>query len=963
MRKINVLMVVILLFNFLLAQVITTEPPYPTSSDSIVIYFDATKAEQDDLVGYTGDVYTHTGVNTNYGDWQHVIGDWGNNSNQPKLSRIETNLYKLTIGYPRDFYDLTDPNEKITALNFVFRSADGNSQTEDIFLKLYEEGGAVTAVIDSPVVSNDFGHPMRNPVFLDPGQELAFKASAVAGESSIDSMLVLKNGQQVMALQDSSIYYSETIPQEGYGEKMFSIIAIDQAGTRDTAYFGAMVNPPVEDVQLPEGVEAGINYLDDNTAILALFAPHKEFIYTIGDFNDWQVNTSYYLKKDIIHPDSVWWWVKLENLEPGREYAFQYFVDGEIRVTDPYTEKILDPWNDQYIPETTYPDLKSYPEGKTEQLVGILNTSPPQYNWQDQDYQRPDKRDLVIYELLLRDFTEEQNYQSLIDKLDYLDSLGVTAIELMPVYEFDGNLSWGYNPCFYFAPDKYYGTELKLKEFIDKCHQRDIAVILDMTLNHSTGQSPFVRLYNEGTYGAPTAENPWFNTEARHPYNVFNDMNHESSATKYFVDRVNKFWIEEYHIDGYRFDLSKGFTQRNSGGDVEYWGQYDQSRIDILTRMANKIWNVDDSAYVILEHFADNDEENELANRGMILWNNMNYNYNEATMGWHSGSNSDFSWGYYGNRGWSEPNQVTYMESHDEERLMHKNLKYGNSSGDYDITELPTALDRMELAFTFFLTIPGPRMMWQFGEMGYDLSINWPSGTEDDRLTAKPDVWELDYYQEEQRLDLYNTVSVLNKLRRKYDVFTHAGQVWQEKFDQPVKRLRLLGNSQDVVVLGNFDVIEQSVDPKFLHTGKWYEFFSGDSINVTDVNASITLQPGEYRLYSDVKMEVDVNTNAINNKNDNLPEKYTLYSNYPNPFNASTVIKYALPEAAQVQITIYDLSGRKVKTLVQNHKQAGNHRVIWNGTDNWGNSLASGVYFYSLQTSEKRITQKMLLMK
>lgn len=418
MGKTKVLLTAIILFNLLAAQVVTSEPPYPTSSDSIVIYFDATKAQRDELVGYTGDVYTHTGVNTNYGEWQHVIADWDVNSSKSKLDRIETNLYKLTIGYPREFYGINDSDETITSLNFVFRSADGSSQTEDIFLELYEEGGAVTAVIDSPVVMKDYGHPMRNPIFLQPGQELAFKASAVAGEANIDSMLVFKNDQQVMAEQDSSIYYRETIPQDGYGKKEFSIVAIDQAGTRDTAYFGAMVNPPVQDVSIPEGVEAGINYLDDNTAILALYAPHKDFIYTIGDFNDWKVDTSYYLKKDIIHTDSVWWWIKLENLEPGREYAFQYFVDGQIRVTDPYTEKVLDPWNDQYISETTYPDLKSYPEGKTEQLVGILNTSPPQYEWQDQDYQRPDKRELVIYELLIRDFTEEHNYQSLINKLD-----------------------------------------------------------------------------------------------------------------------------------------------------------------------------------------------------------------------------------------------------------------------------------------------------------------------------------------------------------------------------------------------------------------------------------------------------------------------------------------------------------------------------------------------------------------
>jgi len=186
----------------------------------------------------------------------------------------------------------------------------------------------------------------------------------------------------------------------------------------------------------------------------------------------------------------------------------------------------------------------------------------------------------------------------------------------MPISEFEGNLSWGYNPNYYFAPDKYYGTKNALKHFIDECHSRGIAVIQDMVLNHSFGTSPMVMLYWDALNNRPAANNPWFNPIAKHDFNVGYDFNHESEATKYLVNRVVKYWINEYHVDGYRFDLSKGFTQTNTLGNTTAWGHYDQSRINIWQRISDSIWSVKPNAYVILEHFADNDEENRFIQHG-----------------------------------------------------------------------------------------------------------------------------------------------------------------------------------------------------------------------------------------------------------------------------------------------------------------------------------------------------------
>ncbi len=154
--------------------------------------------------------------------------------------------------------------------------------------------------------------------------------------------------------------------------------------------------------------------------------------------------------------------------------------------------------------------------------------------------------------------------------------------------EFSGNLSWGYNPIYHTAVDKYYGTANKLKQFIDLCHQNGIAVILDMVLNHADNLSPLAMLWWDDIQNRPAQNNPYLNPVARHPFNVFNDFNHESNATKYFVDRVNEYWLKQFKFDGFRFDLSKGFTQ-NFPIDVGQWSQYDQSRINILTRMADKI--------------------------------------------------------------------------------------------------------------------------------------------------------------------------------------------------------------------------------------------------------------------------------------------------------------------------------------------------------------------------------------
>jgi len=147
MKKIFYFLILLIFSRLSFTQIVVTEPEFPTENDSIIVYFDATRPGAEELLNYNDTVYAHTGVNTNLGNWQHVIGTWGINQTQPALVRLGDNLYQLTIGYPRLFYSVTNPSEKIQELAFVFRSEDGDLQTRpDIFIPVY---GLIAAAVNT----------------------------------------------------------------------------------------------------------------------------------------------------------------------------------------------------------------------------------------------------------------------------------------------------------------------------------------------------------------------------------------------------------------------------------------------------------------------------------------------------------------------------------------------------------------------------------------------------------------------------------------------------------------------------------------------------------------------------------------------------------------------------------------------------------------------------------------------
>ena len=591
--------------------------------------------------------------------------------------------------------------------------------------------------------------------------------------------------------------------------------------------------------QRPAGVSNGIYYGADGTSVtLCTYAASKtqsaKRVFLLGDITDWKLSADYQLFKD-----GNYFWITLTGLTPGQEYRYQYAVeraDGvKKQISDLYSEKVLHP-DDQYEPKAVDPNLLDYPTGKgADGYVTVIQPGKPQYQWSDAtlNFQRPNKNNLVIYELWIYDYTTGSNgyggsLKGLMKRLDYIQNLGVNAIELMPICEFDGNYNWGYSPNHYFAPDRAYGSETMYKEFIDECHKRGMAVILDMVFNHATGLNPMNKLY---PYGTDLANNPWFNVTAPHSDNVYEDWNHGFEPAHEMFIRALKYWLTEYKVDGFRLDLSHGFCSdkpNTSVGNLKDY--YDKS-----------IKAVSPTAYMICEHWGGNmgSERPQLISYGMQCWNNTTNAYCQTAMGWLKDGD-----------GFGEANRdgyVSYCESHDEERMQYKCKKYGN--GDVK-TNTAVRLGRIAENVAFNVLLNGSHMLWMWEEIGYDFSINSDVDHPDADNTnyrcnkkPRPDAIGRNYFTQANRVAAFTKCAQVITLRTQLMPEVFEGNPTSQNISSGNK-LRKIQWGSNVFAAANFDVeTNQAVT---LPSGTWYDYLNGATL----ASSTYTLAPGELKVFT-----------------------------------------------------------------------------------------------------------------
>lgn len=275
-----------------------------------------------------------------------------------------------------------------------------------------------------------------------------------------------------------------------------------------------------------------------------LFAPYNKGAVLKGCFSDWQ-DIQMEKGEDGYFRTSV-------ELEDGTyQYKFRvqsksWFLEPDqlVDVTDPYATGVID--------DETQNGVMRIKDGQR-----IVDT----YTWQHDDKPLPPNHELVIYEMHIGDFSGGEDdpyprgqFKHVVEKLDYLCELGINALQLMPMMEYPGDYSWGYNVRHFFALESNYGETEELKHLIDQCHSRGIRVIVDGIFNHSESEHPLTQIDHDY----------WYHHEPPHEFSWGPEFNYEhydenldiKPAWK-FIGDVVRFWIEEYHIDGIRYDAAK----------------------------------------------------------------------------------------------------------------------------------------------------------------------------------------------------------------------------------------------------------------------------------------------------------------------------------------------------------------------------------------------------------------------
>ncbi|MDG5798806.1 malto-oligosyltrehalose trehalohydrolase [Marinilabiliaceae bacterium ANBcel2] len=173
-----------------------------------------------------------------------------------------------------------------------------------------------------------------------------------------------------------------------------------------------------------------------------------------------------------------------------------------------------------------------------------------QFQWSDHNWQGIDQKDLIIYELHVGTFSDGGTFEGVIEKLDHIVSLGINAIEIMPVASFPGHYNWGYDGVYPYSVHSIYGGANKLQKLVDECHNRGVAVILDVVYNHLGPEGNYLREF--GPYFTDKYKTPWGD--------AINFDDSWCDGVRHFFIHNALTWMRDFHIDGLRLDAVHAIT-------------------------------------------------------------------------------------------------------------------------------------------------------------------------------------------------------------------------------------------------------------------------------------------------------------------------------------------------------------------------------------------------------------------
>lgn len=834
------------------AQIVTTEPELlQEGSRDVTLTYHADQGNRGLAgLGASTQVYAHIGVittkSTGTSDWKYVVTNWPSsagdtqaNTAKNRLTYVSPDTWRLSIGDIRTYFGIADANEHVTHIALVFRNADGSREGKtqsggDILVEVLDEGFGLA-----------LGSDVTSDLVTEPTAVNLSALTTLAADISIEV-----NGSVLASVKDAT-KLTATYTISAPGSYVFTATATRGGETLTKTLTKGYPGTSAPGTY-PGGVpKQGAVKNADGTVTFCLAAPGKQSVVIVGEWDDYKILDSNVMKYQDYNGQR-YFFTTVSGLKDDVWYPYYYIVDGTYKVGDPYARLVLDNNSDKWLDTTVWPDMPRYPYDKVDDTMLAVYRGDLDGNFQFSPFKIPDHGNLVIYEMLFRDFTGTEGkaeangtIRKAMEKIPYLASLGVNAVELMPVMEFNGNNSWGYNTNFYFAPDKAYGSPDDLKEFVEMCHRHGMAVILDIVFNQSDGLHPWYQMYG-GASGI--ASNPFYNAVAPHSYSVLNDWKQEHPLVLQQEKDAITYWMTNYNVDGFRFDLVKGLGTSYPGNT----DGYNASRVVRMKELHAAIKAVKPDGIHINENLAGAQEENEMAADGQLNWANINDASLQFAMGYSDRSNLDRFYAPNDSRTWGST--ISYAESHDEERLAYKQKTYGaaNVKGNHE-----NSMKRLGQVAAQMLMTPGPKMIWQFGELGADQTEKTAIGNDVD---PKIVIWS--YLEDADRKALHDTYQALCHFRtHNPELFSNTATFTLTGFANNISSnriMRLTNGDQEVMVFinprisgGNINVgaTATKLSPSNAQLITAHKDFNG-TLTGSGSSVGVSLPPHGYALYA-----------------------------------------------------------------------------------------------------------------
>ena len=861
--------------------------------------------------------------------------DWGPNSNgviSPSApSRMDYN--QSTDSYERA-YSLNVGDEHQYKIHFHHNSS-GSDYTwiPDPLNPLTTDDNWTNSILEvtDPLLFQEARHINNS------GEVTGFSMGIFASES-VDSIRYSIGGDTLPGTeyyQDNGVLYIPFNPPLSVYDPIWVQASI--SGSWDTVYdFGAI---EIIEAPMPGGIDLGPTWLN-NSMFLAVYAPSQPVMRVIVNTleNSSEEPEALTMYKDPNTQDT--WWIELDL--PNGEYEYEYLLINGNRIADPFSRRLTN--------------------GKTRIEIGPGGISTADdFIWSSNDYFRPSLDTLIIYELHVDDFSAQGNgqgtFSDVIDRLDHLKMAGVNAIELLPITEFPGTHSWGYDPQLMSAVEENYGTPEEFMRLVDEAHSRGIAVIIDLVWNHIKSTSPIWEIqpdYDLNPYiKLHTDLNP---NEAEGSWGML-DWDHFNTRTIDYINRVHKIWVDEYRVDGFRFDAMYmiGWDMQQQEYGIPAWStalrNHDSTVYQIAEHLPSNPWLIENTDLSSGWHDSFHDRLlNDVHGQSLSTMSIM-----RQIIGLHEYSD----WGDPYN---SLTQAVKYMVSHDEQSILQEMVTFNS----YSIEE---ARSRDKFYATILFTSLGIPMLFQGQEFG--LQTGWDDDNnngnyDDEKLQYRPVDWSLlDTETGQSHLEHYSKLAKLRKSNPAfyrgtfYDLYRYTSQkviVYGYKDESPNN------NNDQVVVVANFSSLERTIENvPFLSSGTWHDALSPANVITID-------QDNYYDEYSIPAKSAIVFTNrdyqlTIPSSNESVPNQFEIVECYPNPFNGKLNILYHINNTSNIRATIYDLSGKVIKSFKYEQKYPGQHQLIWDTKNNNGDAVATGLYFVSLSSENRTINTKVLYLK